>query len=975
MKTLLLCVVVCFIGVCAGLPPQPPKPNPRPEIIQPQHAHLLGAKECTWGPSYWCKNLTTAAGCHATKHCIQTVWVHQKLPPDHSSVCDTCLEMVKEARDQLLSNETQEEIKEVFEGSCKLLPVKVISNECCKLADEFIPELVDTLASQMNPQVVCSVAGLCNNERVHRLIGGAQGEASELQPKFTSDRCEGCHTVVGLVEKKFEKSDRDQVLQSFLQICGGMGSLSDACSNIIVTYFNDIYKHLEENLNPNDFCLMAGECSAMFHTHANVEITPLSKVGVVPIGEHDDLPCDLCEQLVKHLQDILVANTTENEFHQVLQGICKETKSFKDECLSIVDQYYPLIYGFLVNELNGSVVCSMIGICPPPALMEIDNSSPIVPLLPYETAQNPLLSARPIVPIGRVGVSKPGSSVQILQTPELAQLPIERLMPQTLTIIGDTKLCVFCEYFLHYVQQAMTDPVTENKIKEIVDKACDRLPQTINGTCRQFVDTYGPAFIAILAQDIDPSTVCPTLSICPSQEARHVEIFMHRNRGEKPNCPMCLFAITSLEEYIKNKRTEENIRKALGTLCSHLSDNLQEECNDFVETYTNEIVEACIAQLNPQEICVYLKICEDKTPPRSLIPPVQYGGQVSTNEIPDRTAFGKIMPKKIKSSPVCVLCEFVMSQLEQELKNNATEDEIKTAVHNICNHLPKSVRKECNGFVDQYADVVIQLLIESLDPTQVCAELKLCDQKRNHYLDVNNLMNIETFGPLPTEEHVNSPQCSLCKIVMTQIENMLQGRVNEADIIKAVHGVCNVLPKHQSKECNDFINKNGDKIIELLKLAIQPSEICSLMFFCSSDFNMVRLDVRKCSVCEAAVDIMDKVLENPHVDHALEHVLEKTCRALPRKDEPLCRNMIDTYGEQLFKMLSHAANPGTVCSEIGMCVARFTRPPRDTLVGANKCTWGPGYWCLSEDNANGCGPGAVQHCQTKVWNQSSTPKS
>lgn len=28
---------------------------------------------------------------------------------------------------------------------------------------------------------------------------------------------------------------------------------------------------------------MAGECSAMFHTHANVEITPMSNVGVLPV--------------------------------------------------------------------------------------------------------------------------------------------------------------------------------------------------------------------------------------------------------------------------------------------------------------------------------------------------------------------------------------------------------------------------------------------------------------------------------------------------------------------------------------------------------------------------------------------------------------------------------------------------------------------------------------------------------------------
>lgn len=61
-----------------------------------------------------------------------------------------------------------------------------------------------------------------------------------------------------------------------------MSSLSDACSNIIITYFSDIYNHLQENFNPTEVCLMAGECSAQFHTHATkVEITPMSHVGYV----------------------------------------------------------------------------------------------------------------------------------------------------------------------------------------------------------------------------------------------------------------------------------------------------------------------------------------------------------------------------------------------------------------------------------------------------------------------------------------------------------------------------------------------------------------------------------------------------------------------------------------------------------------------------------------------------------------------
>lgn len=61
-------------------------------------------------------------------------------------------------------------MKQVFYGSCQLLPLKVIKTECKKLADDFIPELVDTLASEMDPNVVCTVSGLCNNARIDKLL-------------------------------------------------------------------------------------------------------------------------------------------------------------------------------------------------------------------------------------------------------------------------------------------------------------------------------------------------------------------------------------------------------------------------------------------------------------------------------------------------------------------------------------------------------------------------------------------------------------------------------------------------------------------------------------------------------------------------------------------------------------------------------------------------------------------------------------
>lgn len=45
----------------------------------------------------------------------------------------------------------------------------------------------------------------------------------------------------------------------------------------------------------------------------------------------DELTCEFCEALVRHLRDILVSNTTEEQFLEVLNGLCKQTKTFSEE--------------------------------------------------------------------------------------------------------------------------------------------------------------------------------------------------------------------------------------------------------------------------------------------------------------------------------------------------------------------------------------------------------------------------------------------------------------------------------------------------------------------------------------------------------------------------------------------------------------------------------------------------------------------
>lgn len=40
--------------------------------------------------------------------------------------------------------------------------------------------------------------------------------------------------------------------------------------------------------------------------------------------------------------------------------------------------------------------------------------------------------------------------------------------------------------------------------------------------------------------------------------------------------------------------------------------------------------------------------------------------------------------------------------------------------------MPGSIKKQCNDFIDQNAQAIIQLLIATLDPSDICTMMKFC---------------------------------------------------------------------------------------------------------------------------------------------------------------------------------------------------------------------------------------------------------
>lgn len=77
------------------------------------------------------------------------------------------------------------------------------------------------------------------------------------------------------MENKLHRTPQNTMLLQFLNICGQLGSFSDSCSAIIMTHFDTIYDHLQNNFNADNICHLSGQCSSKYHKHENSTVSML----------------------------------------------------------------------------------------------------------------------------------------------------------------------------------------------------------------------------------------------------------------------------------------------------------------------------------------------------------------------------------------------------------------------------------------------------------------------------------------------------------------------------------------------------------------------------------------------------------------------------------------------------------------------------------------------------------------------------
>jgi len=405
------------------------------------------------------------------------------------------------------------------------------------------------------------------------------------------------------------------------------------------------------------------------------------------------------------------------------------------------------------------------------------------------------------------------------------------------------------------------------------------------------------------------------------------------------NCEMCEFAINEVFSILKDKDDQDMVKNALESICYRLPNSIERNCENFVETYTSTIINLIVNGLTPDEICSALDLCASTTDIQTVPTEIEVKVQVEDS--------------------TCVLCEYVITTIDSMLEDKANEAQIKAALESVCSILPKSIESQCDNFVETYTDIIIDMLTKDVTPEMVCSNLGLCKPKGNivvHHVDL---------------EAPKDPYCTLCELVIRDLDAMLEDKQNKEEIEKALDVLCYQLSDPVHKQCEKMVAKYTDEIIDMFVKEYTPKMICSELGLCvdneinTNDIFALEFEepaIEKanvgCEMCEFAMSIVDEHLKDPNSVDEIERMIQFVCSYLPGTIADKCEEFVDEYGQKVIDALvDDELKPKEVCGQI--------IPACATSVARSSCPWGPKYWCATPFHAKACG--VTAQCQKTVW--------
>ncbi|XP_047409056.1 prosaposin isoform X3 [Sciurus carolinensis] len=473
----------------------------------------------------------------------------------------------------------------------------------------------------------------------------------------------------------------------------------------------------------------AVDCRALRHCQQTVWSKPTVK----------SLPCDICKQVITAAGDMLKNNATEEEILTYLEKTCDwlPNENLSASCKEIVDSYLPVILDLIKGEMSHpGEVCSSLNLCKSlqKHLAELNHQKQ--------------LEANKIPEVDMTEVVAPFmANIPLLLYPQDG--PQSKPQPKA---SGD--VCQDCVQMVTDIQTAVrTNSTFVEGLVEHAKEQCDRLGPGMADMCKNYINQYSEIAIQMMMH-MQPKEICVLVGFCDEVKEVPLQtliparvtsenvlpalelvepleeelILAHANVF----CKACEYVVKKVADLIKNNSSMEKIIHDLDVACSMLPQSVSAVCQEVVDTYGGYILSVLQQEMSPELVCSELHLCSSGKGQIGRI------GRIGLPELPPLPKL-PVLPKSpalparvtpLKDGPFCEVCKKLVSYLEHNLEKNSTKQEILSALEKGCSFLPEPYQKQCDEFVTEYEPVLVEVLVEVMDPSFVCSKIGACASAR-----------------------------------------------------------------------------------------------------------------------------------------------------------------------------------------------------------------------------------------------------
>jgi saposin len=404
------------------------------------------------------------------------------------------------------------------------------------------------------------------------------------------DACAECKTLVQEIDTIIDDQSKIEEMKMILNlVCDALPSeYKDECKNLVQNLDVLIHKLRPLLKDPQAFCTEIHLCGGGMGSGAAQVLLGLAKLQINRLTtgsrQRGGALCDECKFAVTELETLLKQKTIQDELKVMLEQLCNYLGNYKDECVTLIDTYFPMLIQELLALLGSpEQVCAELGLC---------------------NTRTLTVHALQLFPPSK-------GRVTLHRSRESHLLRFFRRMGRIQTRMGKNTGCTICLYSVDALLETVkNDPQILESWAAGLENVCKVFPTELQPGCDDFLGIYLEPALRVTVDSVTSREVCDMVHACSA--TKFEAAILHHQTGRVNSeiaCESCKLLAEFLKTELGQQSVQDELKEELKQVCNFVPGKYVDQCDEIVNDYVPYAINLLLTELDPNTLCPELRLC------------------------------------------------------------------------------------------------------------------------------------------------------------------------------------------------------------------------------------------------------------------------------------------------------------------------------------------------------------------------------